>query len=199
MSGGNRERRRPVERRLAGHHLVQAAAQRVQVRAVVAAAGLELLGGQVAGVGQVGIGRAQREVGDLDAAVGGDEEVLRLEVPVEDAGGVGGTESGAGADPDPDGQVGLERALVEQLTDAAPLHQLGDDEASVLVEVVDGGRVGVPDLGCVPGQDGQARLERRVGGQVGWTTLTATGWSSTRSWPSQTWPTGPAPSFRRSW
>ena len=56
--------------------------------------------------------------------------------------------------------------LVEQLTDAAPLHQLGDDEASVLVEVVDGGRVGVPDLG-VPGQDGQARPERRVGGQVG--------------------------------
>ena len=112
---------------------------------------------------------------------------------MEDAGGVGDTESGAGADPDPDGQVGLERPLVEQLTDAAALHQLGDDEASVLVRVVDGGRVGVPDQG-VPGQDGEKRARNAASAaRWGWTTLTATGWSSTRSWPSQTWPTGPAP------
>src|SRR5215213_8051642 len=56
VGGGDGERRRPVERRAAADQLVQAAAQRVQVRTVVDLAGGQLLGGQVADGGQTGVG-----------------------------------------------------------------------------------------------------------------------------------------------
>ena len=92
----HRQRIRPRERRLAGEHLIEHRAQRVDVAALVAALALHLLGRDV-------VGRAQRrrephlrdaprillqcdaEVDDLDAVAVAHHDVLRLQVAVHHA------------------------------------------------------------------------------------------------------------------
>ena len=88
------ERTVGAEGQLAGHHLVEGGAQRVDVAAGVGVLGVaELLGGHevrctqtAAGLGQVevGVGRLdQAEVGELGDAVGRDEDVVRLDVAMD--------------------------------------------------------------------------------------------------------------------
>ena len=88
--------RRPPERRTTDQEFVQDHAQRVDVgeRADLLGLALGLLGGHVAGRAQDRLGRrqarfdvqalGQAEVGDLGRAVGGDQDVGRLQVAVDD-------------------------------------------------------------------------------------------------------------------
>ena len=100
---GNLDRALGLVRLVAGEHLVDQHAGGVHVRACVGMTvddelGREVgdradqhpTGGGVLGVGVDGAGEA--EVGDLDAAVVGEQDVLGLDVAMEDAGGVRGGE-----------------------------------------------------------------------------------------------------------
>ena len=102
---GDLDRRLAVVGLGAGEHLEQQDAGGVDVGARVGDAALDLLGGQVGdgahqhtggrGVaGGAGHGPGEAEVGDLDAPVVGEQDVLGLDVAVDDAGVVGGAERG---------------------------------------------------------------------------------------------------------
>ena len=90
------QHRRPPERRAADQQLVQDRPQGVDVgeRADLLGLALGLLGGHVAGRAQDRLGRrqarfdvqdlGQAEVGDLGRAVGGEQDVARLQVAVDD-------------------------------------------------------------------------------------------------------------------
>ena len=112
--GDDRLRRRPAEGRLAGEHLVEHAAQRVDVAArVELALAHRLLGAHVLrraerhpGLGHPGAGLAggerDAEVGDERAAVV-EQDVLRLDVAVDDAVPMGVVERARDLGGDPDG------------------------------------------------------------------------------------------------
>jgi len=117
----------------------------------------------------------QAEVENLDhlfpAGPGDEHEVLRLDVAVEDAEGVGGAQGQAGLARDLDRPAGAHHLfLAEDAAQAAPLHVLHDDEGPAVVrgvEVVDPDDVGMLQLA---GQDGFALepgQELLVGGEVG--------------------------------
>ena len=102
---GDLDRRVAVERLAAGEHLVEQDAGGVDVGAGVGDAALDLLGGEVGdGADQQAVASrcgscrrdrpGQPEVGDLDPAVVGEQDVLGLHVAVDDAGLVRGAEGG---------------------------------------------------------------------------------------------------------
>ena len=93
-------------------------------------------------LGQLG----QAEVEDLDVAVLRDHQVLGLQVPVDDAGGVGLGQALGGLDGDIEQPLGRQRlAGGDELAQGLSLDQLhGDVEGAVgLADVVDGQDVGM--------------------------------------------------------
>ena len=107
--------------KVAGERVVEREAHRVEVGARVAAAAGQRLGG---GVGQGARERAApgdaelavelggAEIGEAGAAVGIEQDVLRLDVAVEDAVPVRGAEGGGDVAAQPDGGVGVEPAAL---------------------------------------------------------------------------------------
>jgi hypothetical protein len=155
---------------LVGHH-----ADRVDVGAGVAGALGDQLGGEVgdgadehpAGRGVLGVGAdglGQPEVGDLDPAVVGDEDVLGLDVAVHDPGAVRGGERGDDRLQQRERPRRRHRALLgDGVAQGVPGDQLHrqEDGAVVLALVVDRHDVGVRQLGR------GARLAHEAGGEVG--------------------------------
>ena len=168
------------ERHPAGEALVQHEPQRVEVGPPVEAAAAHLLGRQVLGrphhdvvAGQVVAGAVEAlgdpEVGQQDPAVGGDEDVARLDVAVDEAGVVGGVERRRDARADVDRQLGAQPGLhVEQLAQALAVDELHDDglAALVLEDVVDGDDVRVGQPGHGDGLTAETLGDDRVGGQA---------------------------------
>ena len=79
------------------------------------------------------------EVGDLDAAVGRDQQVAGLDVAVHEAGGVGGLQRRRGLGDDVEHLVGREHALpLEDRRERLAGHELHDEVgAAVLLAVVE--------------------------------------------------------------
>ena len=193
-------RRLAAERLAARRHLVQDRPERELVRAVVDGAAARLLRGHVAGrpehdpgrglrrgrLGPGGRGRVEpvllsagavaaqlgeAEVEDLDVAVGGHHDVLGLQVPVDDAGGVGLGEAvrdlGSDVEQPSNGQ-GARILGQDQLAQRVPLDHLHHDvgQAGGLADVVDGDDVGVVERGGGPGLLREAAHAARVGGEL---------------------------------
>ena len=178
------------ERRTPGDHLVHHDAERVEVAARVGLGALGLLRREVrrrahhrAGLGEVRLGRrvegpGDAEVGDLHRAVRADEDVRRLDVAVDEPGGVGEAEGGG----DLAGDLGrlLRREVAvgaQDVGERAPVDVLHGDEVGrgVLapVEHVDdvrvvevGGRLGLAaealDEVGVDGELGEQHLDRHL-------------------------------------
>jgi len=155
------------ERVLAGRELVQEKAQGVEVGAAVRRQVREAFGrGVEHGADEhAGMREAQRLVGDerhpevhqLDVPVGGDEHVLRLDVPVEDARSVdGGERAGdlaAGVETEVLGDV---PKLVQELPKRLPLDELHREVEGGLA--IDLGLAGVEGAHHVLVADATARL-----------------------------------------
>ena len=155
------------ERRAAGEQLEGDAAERVEVAPRPGQPAHGLLGGDV-------VGRADRrarggeprgaaraierlgdaEVGDLDPAVGGDEQVLRLEVAVHDPEALGMREAGEDVEQHAGRLLRRQRRLVAPQRPAR--HELHGDERNpvVLEEVVHRDEVRVRER---PGKTGLAQ------------------------------------------
>ena len=109
------------------------------------------------------------EVGQQHPAVGGDEDVARLDVAVDEAGVVGGVEGGGDARADVDRQLGAQPRLhVEQLAQALAVDELHHDglAAAVLEDVVHGDDVGVGQAGDGDGLATEALGDDGIGGQA---------------------------------
>ena len=144
-----------MERSLSREHLVQDRAEREDVAAGVDELAADLLGRHVAdgahdeaGLGarrcrrEAGRARAgslglrelgQAEVEDLHAAVARDEDVLGLQVPVDDALGVGGGESRGDLEPVTDGAARRECSARETRAQRLAFEQLLDDVRRAVV------------------------------------------------------------------
>ena len=169
------------ERHPAGEALVQHEAERVEVGATVEAAAADLLGRQVLGrahhdvvAGEVVVAGLETlgdaEVGEQHPAVGGDQDVARLDVAVHEPGAVRGVERGGDARADVDRELGAEPLLrVEQLAQALAVDELHHDglAALVLEHVVDGDDVRVAQPGDGDGLATEPLGDDRVGGEVG--------------------------------
>jgi hypothetical protein len=165
--GGDLDRVGPVEGRLADDHLVEDAAQRVDVAAGIDPVPAGLLGREVGGgahdgtglgevaVGRVGDGPGDAEVDDLDLALGREQHVAGLDVAVDHATrAVGVAQGRRHLARDLDGPIGVEPAVgADELGQAVALHVLHDDE------------VGAVGLAPVVGPDdvGVAQAPRRLG------------------------------------
>ena len=114
------------ERRAPGDHLVHHDAERVEVAARIRLGSLGLLGREVRrrthhrpGLREVRLGRGierpgDAEVGDLHRAVRADQDVRRLDVTVDEPGGVGEAEGGGHLAGDLGGLLGGEMAVGTQ-------------------------------------------------------------------------------------
>ena len=178
---GHLHRGRRRERHLAGDQLEQQDPGAVHVRPGIGPVVLDLLGRQVGhGPEQQAVGLArvssldgpgEAEVGDLDPAVLGDQDVLRLDVAMDVAGAVrGGQGLQDGID---DGQgLGRRQGAVgaQDVADRVPGHVLHDQvgDSGVVALVVDGHRVGAvqpcrgPCLALESVDEARIRGERRV-------------------------------------
>jgi hypothetical protein len=116
------------ERVGARQHLEQHDAERVDVRSRCRRLELDLLGGQVGGraahhrpCGLLGRARLERdaEVAQVRVALVVQQDVARLHVAVDDALPVRGVQRGAHLIEDPDRALGLERAVLEHVLEAA--------------------------------------------------------------------------------
>ena len=78
-------------------------------------------------------------------AAAGDEQIRRLDVAVDDPGGVRGLERVGDLDRERQQQIGLERAPGDAMLQRRPVEELHDEEraAVLLADVVDGADVGV--------------------------------------------------------
>ena len=170
------------EGRPGGEHLVEHAAERVQVAAGIDRPALGLLGGEVgggahdrAGLGQVGLGApgdglGDAEVGHLHLTARRDQDVARLDVAVHHPVAVGEAERGGHVCGDLRRPPGVQRTLgAHDLRQAAALHVLHDDEvgARLLAPVVDGHHVGVVEVGGRLGLAAEPLHEGRVLGVLG--------------------------------
>ena len=96
--------------------------------------------------GRLGAGVAERirlgqtEVEDLYAAVSRQKDVLRLEIAVDNAASVGGTERVGDLRRDLDGPAPVERSELESLAQRLAFQQFGHDieRPALAAEVVDG-------------------------------------------------------------
>ena len=168
-----------AERLGAREHLEQQQPRSVDVAPGVGDAALDLLGGEVGHRAQehprlrggrgAGDRAGQPEVGDLDHAVLAQDDVLRLDVAVDQAGAVRGAQRLQHRVEDVQRGAGGQRALgLHDLTQRVPVDQLhGEEHAALVVAlVVDRDDVGVAQPG------GRARFapepadEGLVGGQA---------------------------------
>ena len=164
-------RRRSGEGPAPGEHLVQDAAEREDVGAVVGRVPPYLLGGHVAHRAhnhprarsvrhrrrRLGLGLLQRrsqlretEVQDLDDTGARDEHVPRFEVAVHDPLFVRRGQALGDLDADLDGLPGRQAAAHEKLAQRLAFKQLGDEERRALVrpDVVDRQNVRVVESAC---------------------------------------------------
>ena len=162
-------------RDLAGDHLEQQDPGRVDIGPAVRIAPLDLLGGQVRDGADdhplrhalaVGLDRAgQSEVRHLDPAVVGDQDVLGLDVPVHEAGGVGGGEGLEHGVEEHERLLGRERAVLPQDVAQRPARDVLHrevDQAVVLALVVHRDDMAVGE----PGGGARLALEARDEGLV---------------------------------
>ncbi len=168
------------ERHPAGQALVEHQPERVQVGTAVELAAAHLLGREVLRrahhhvvAGQVLAGGVESlgdpEVGEHHTPVGGDEDVARLDVAVDEAGTVGGIECGGDARADVDRQLRAQPRLdVEELAQALAVDELHDDglAPAVLEHVVHGDDVRVGEAGDGDRLAAEALGDDRVGGQA---------------------------------
>ncbi len=155
MAEGDGDRRVAVEGELPRRRLVQHHAEGVEVRLVAHALAPGLLRREVLDraehrprLGDRGGRQRTRdpEVGDLDRALRGDEDVLGLDVPVDDPHAVRVVQDVAHLGADPTDLLLLQRARPpEERLEVLALHVLHDDEVHVAVAsvVVDLDHVGV--------------------------------------------------------
>ena len=107
----------------------------------------------------------QAEIQHLHSSVGGQEEVLGLEVPVDDVLGVGRLQAPCGLEHVRQDLLGRGRAPRDELSQRLPFEKLGDDVGCPLVgpHVVDG-----EDVRVIQGGDGaRLALEEGEAGGVG--------------------------------
>ncbi len=170
----------------AGQQLVEQAAHRVQIRAVVGLLAVDLLGGEVgggadghAGPGQPGGHLAQRlgdaEVDDLDRARGGQHHIAGLDVAVHDGVLVAVLQGLQHLPGDLDGLRHGHRPVAQHLAQGAALdvlhHQIRLDGAvgAVLAHIVHGGHTGVVERGrgvrLALEAGAELRLQRQLGGE----------------------------------
>jgi hypothetical protein len=119
--------------------------------------------------GGAGHGPGETEVGDLDAPVVGEQDVLGLDVAVDDAGVVGCAERGEHRLHDLQGLAGAEPALLpHQVTQGPARHVLHRQEHGAVVGalVVDGDDVGVGQPGGRLGLADEPGHELLVLGQL---------------------------------
>jgi hypothetical protein len=172
-----RRRRVGFERHPAAQHLVEDDAQAVEVGAAVDRLGLDLLGREVLGgaeeralLGQVGrLGRlGDAEVAHLHPPVLGQQDVGRLDVPVDQARGVGHRQRPRHLGGDVGGHPRVDRAVVEPLAQGLAPHQLHDDrlDAVVAARVVDVDDRRVRELGDGDRLVPEPGDERLVGREV---------------------------------
>jgi hypothetical protein len=178
---GNRHRALPGERRLAAQELVQDDAQRVHVGAGVRRYALGLLGAEVGGGADdrpgacqlLGVveGTGDAKVHHLHAAVGGQQDVARLDVAVEHAGMVGDGECGGRLGGDLGSSACQQRAFgAADVAQGPPLDELHHHVVglAVLAPVEDRHDVGVAEVGgglglaAEPGDEGVVLGELRV-------------------------------------
>ena len=107
------------------------------------------------------------EIEDLHTAVGRQEHVLRLDIAVDDATLVRGSQALSDCDAAVDRLARGNRAVLERLAQRHPFEQLGDDErrAVVLTEVVHGEDVRVIERGGGAGFLFEAREPFRIAGK----------------------------------
>ncbi len=172
----------PSEGGTPGDHLVHHDAERVEVAAWVGLGALRLFGREVrgrahhrAGLGEVRLhrsveGAGDAEVGDLHRPVRADQDVGRLDVAVDEPGGVGEPEGG--------GDLGgyLRRLLrrevavgAQDVGQRAPIDVLHGDEVrrGVLAPVEHVDDVGVVEVGRRLGLTAETLDEVRVNGELG--------------------------------
>ncbi len=151
----------PEERDASGEALVEHQPQRVQVGPPVEALTAYLLRRQVLRrahhhvvAGEIVIPAVETlgdsEIGEQHPAVGGEEDVARLHVAVDEPGPMGSVERSGDARPDVDRQLGAQPRLdVEDLAQTLAVDQLHHHRlASLVLEgVVDGDDVGVVEPG----------------------------------------------------
>ena len=84
---------------------------------------------EAAGVGQAGVALdpGDAEVGEDDPAVRAEQDVVRLDVPVQHARRVRGLQRAEHLQADPGGLARLQRALLQDAAERTPPHQLHDD------------------------------------------------------------------------
>jgi hypothetical protein len=106
-------------------------------------------GGFVDGGGGLGVGAGEAEVGDLDAAVGADEGVLRLVVAMDDAGAVGRLEAATGGDKEGEDGVPVAGVGAQPGVEALAADELHGDEhlGAEAADLEDGDDVGVGQAG----------------------------------------------------
>ena len=117
---------------------------------------------------RLGQGPGQAEVGDAEPPVGIEQQVGRLDVPVDQAAAVGVVETGGGLDADLHGLLRREQDPgVVDLAQAAPGQELEDQvrDAVLLAPVVDLEDVGVVEGGHGLGLGPEALEEGAVAGQ----------------------------------
>ena len=119
-------------------------------------------------------GAGDAEVGDLDPAVGRDEQVGRLDVAVDDAGGVGGADRVGGLRHQVARRLGVQRPVRRASAPRAAGRRpapspgrAGVRPSAVLAVVVDRGDARVVERGGVLRLGGEAGAERRVVGVLG--------------------------------
>ncbi|HHH40429.1 MAG TPA: hypothetical protein ENK56_00310 [Chloroflexi bacterium] len=172
-------RRLCLEGDVAGRHLVEHGTQRVDVCPSIHGQPLGLLRGHIvgstqphAGFGQIAGGLqdlGQSEIGEQRPVALGDEDVPRLDIPMDDPMLMGVPQRVANLADDLVDGLQVERLPFEHIPQGAGLdilhHQVG--QVSLAVEVVNGEDVGVVQSGDSLGLPGETLQEARVFGEIG--------------------------------